>query len=166
MGKYIDTFGSFTLKENSTPEYDKILDLYNKVGLDGMSKDQIDFLKSGGKTKCPDGLCGSSHPGQKEYDDFVQNKHIDKPPTTEGWQDINDLNKIIDRCGGDVEVTYDYENVGYFLGMLCCLNFIDKKETLDSLKTLNSYGELWLKQEGGKIKYAIPKSWLKHLNLD
>jgi hypothetical protein len=53
MRKYIDSFRNFIIKENSSPDYDEILDLYNQFGLEGMSKDEIDFLKSGGQTKLP-----------------------------------------------------------------------------------------------------------------
>jgi hypothetical protein len=33
--------------------YDLILDKYNEVGLEGMSEDEIDYLKSGGETEIP-----------------------------------------------------------------------------------------------------------------
>ena len=36
MRKRIYSFNDFLIKENSTPEYDEILDLYNQVGLEGM----------------------------------------------------------------------------------------------------------------------------------
>ena len=45
---YIDSFKNFLIKENTSKEYDDILDLYNKVGLEGMTPTEIDFLKSGG----------------------------------------------------------------------------------------------------------------------
>ena len=36
--------------------YDLILDKYNEVGLEGMSEDEIDYLKSGGETEIPTSL--------------------------------------------------------------------------------------------------------------
>ena len=33
--------------------YDKCLDLYNEVGIDGMEPDEIAYLKSGGETEIP-----------------------------------------------------------------------------------------------------------------
>jgi hypothetical protein len=159
--KHIDSFRTFILKENSTPEYDEILDLYSEVGLENMSEDEIDFLKSGGQTKLPRRI--SSRNSQKEYDDFVKNKNLDiKNLTTEEWQDINDLKKIINDCQ-DVKITYDYEGVGFYLDLMCNLNFIYTKDTFNSLKTLNN--QFNLSQENGKIIYSVPKSWLKHLNL-
>ena len=162
MRQYIDSFKNFILKENSTPEYDEILDLYNKVGLENMSKDEIDFLKSGGQTKLPRRI--SARNSQKEYDDFVKNKNLNiENLTKEDWQDIYDLKKIIDDYQGDVKVTYDYDGVGFYLNLMCNLNFIYTEDTFNSLKTLNN--QFNLVQENGKIIYSVPKSWLKHLNI-
>ena len=33
--------------------YDKILDLYSEVGMEGLSKDEEEYLKSGGQTELP-----------------------------------------------------------------------------------------------------------------
>lgn len=158
--KYIDSFKNFILKENSTPEYDEILDLYNKVGLENMSKDEIDFLKSGGQTKLPRRI--SARNSQKEYDDFVKNKNLNiENLTKEDWQDIYDLKKIIDDYQGDVKITYDYDGAGFYLDLMCNLNFIYTEDTFNSLKNLNN--QFSLTQENGKIIYSVPKSWVKHL---
>ncbi len=37
-----------------TDYYDSILDLYNEVGLEGMTDEEIDYLKSGGESNVPD----------------------------------------------------------------------------------------------------------------
>ena len=56
------TFNEF-INENSTPEYDEILDLYNEVGLEGMSKDEVDFITPENQGQLSfldecDGVCG------------------------------------------------------------------------------------------------------------
>jgi hypothetical protein len=45
----LKSFLQFITEANSNPEYDDILDTYNRFGLDGMSQVERDFLKSGGK---------------------------------------------------------------------------------------------------------------------
>ena len=37
-----------------TDYYDIILDLYNEVGLEGMTDEEIDYLKSGGESNVPE----------------------------------------------------------------------------------------------------------------
>ena len=50
---HLKSFQQFVLESFSSPEYDEILDLYNSVGLKGMSRDEIESLKSGGTTRRP-----------------------------------------------------------------------------------------------------------------
>jgi hypothetical protein len=38
--------------------YDMILDLYNEVGIEGMTNDEIEYLKSGGQSNVPDRFLG------------------------------------------------------------------------------------------------------------
>ena len=45
--------------------YDIILDLYNEVGLEGMTDDEIKYLKSGGESNVPDRFLG----GELDIDD-------------------------------------------------------------------------------------------------
>ena len=45
--------------------YDIILDLYNEVGLEGMTDDEIKYLKSGGESNVPDRFLG----GDLDIDD-------------------------------------------------------------------------------------------------
>ncbi len=47
--KFIKLFEQF-----SSSEYDRILDIYNEYGEEGMSKEEKEYLKSGGQTKIPD----------------------------------------------------------------------------------------------------------------
>jgi hypothetical protein len=34
--------------------YDKVLDLYNEVGIEGMTEDEVNYLKSGGESEVPE----------------------------------------------------------------------------------------------------------------
>ena len=47
--KHIKLFEQF-----SEREYDRILDIYNEKGLDGLTPDEIEYLKSGGQSKIPE----------------------------------------------------------------------------------------------------------------
>ena len=52
-----------------TDYYDSILDLYNEVGLEGMTDEEIDYLKSGGESNVPDRFLGGDldiNPEEKE----------------------------------------------------------------------------------------------------
>jgi hypothetical protein len=52
MRKHIDLFKNALVKQSPSQRreaYDDVLDLYNKVGLKGMSKHEIDFLKTNGQ---------------------------------------------------------------------------------------------------------------------
>ena len=42
------------VEQFDTDYYDSILDLYNEVGLEGMTDDEIEYLKSGGESNVPD----------------------------------------------------------------------------------------------------------------
>lgn len=52
-----------------TDYYDSILDLYNEVGLEGMTDEEIEYLKSGGESNVPDRFLGGDldiNPEEKE----------------------------------------------------------------------------------------------------
>jgi hypothetical protein len=138
MGKYIDTFKNFILKENSTPEYDEILDLYNNLGLDGMSKDEIDFLKSGGQTKLPNrfktrDLLDKHKETTKSHEDWQKSiagvsssKPIIPSKNKESNLIINRLKKILNEYP-DWEIDYPYEGIGWGLGTFFQILFKDEK---------------------------------------
>ncbi len=137
MRKYIDTFKNFILNENSTPEYDEILDLYNELGLERMSKDEIDFLKSGGQTELPNrfktrDLLDKHIETTKSHEDWrPTNTSIDK----ESYHKINRLKKILDKYP-DWVIDYPFEGVGWGLGSLFSILFKDEKpfdELVDAL---------------------------------
>jgi hypothetical protein len=50
--------------------YDIILDLYNEVGLEGMTDDEIKYLKSGGESNIPDRFLGGDVDIEDEEEDF------------------------------------------------------------------------------------------------
>jgi len=54
--------------------YDIILDLYNEVGLEGMTDDEIKYLKSGGESNIPDRFLGGDVDIEDEEEDFLQAK--------------------------------------------------------------------------------------------
>jgi hypothetical protein len=64
-----------------TDYYDSILDLYNEVGLEGMTDEEIEYLKSGGESNVPDRFLGGDldiNPEEKEdkFGDIEQFKSI------------------------------------------------------------------------------------------
>jgi hypothetical protein len=51
--------------------YDMILDLYNEVGIEGMTDDEVEYLKSGGQSNIPDRfLSGDVDIEDEEEEDF------------------------------------------------------------------------------------------------
>jgi hypothetical protein len=140
--------------------YDKILDLYSKVGLDSMKDDEIEYLKSGGESELP--LRFKSEISQKKYDDYVSQGDLNNNNfSTENWQDIFDLKNIIQDSNYKPKIRYDYDSAGFYLTILCNLEFDYDEEILDSLKRLNN--QFSLQVENNKILYTIPKTWLEHL---
>jgi hypothetical protein len=183
MRKYIDSFRNFIIKENSSPDYDEILDLYNQFGLEGMSKDEIDFLKSGGQTKLPNRFKTRELLG----------KHKETTKSHEGWQKSiagqasslsggevkpiistkNEKSKIVIqklkkflRDNPEWEIDYPFEGIGWGLGTLFQILFKDDKLFDELVKTM--YDD---KQETNTDKELISpvyirgeKDWSKKYN--
>ena len=63
--------------------YDIILDLYNEVGLEGMTDDEIKYLKSGGESNVPDRFLGG------ELD-------IDSEESDENYSGLDRFKEIMD----------------------------------------------------------------------
>ena len=64
-----------------TDYYDSILDLYNEVGLEGMTDEEIEYLKSGGESNVPDRFLGGdldieSEETEDKFGDIEQFKSI------------------------------------------------------------------------------------------
>ena len=58
--KLIITEGQYNLlfEQFDSEYYDIILDLYNEVGLEGMTDEEIEYLKSGGQSNVPERFLG------------------------------------------------------------------------------------------------------------
>ena len=58
--KIIITEGQYNLlfEQFDSEYYDIILDLYNEVGLEGMTDEEIEYLKSGGQSNVPERFLG------------------------------------------------------------------------------------------------------------
>jgi len=145
--------------------YDQILDLYSEKGFEGMTDDEIDYLKSGGQTKLPIRF--------KQYDSESKNKLQNlgvEDLKTEEWQDIFQLQKIINSNFGNVQYKNSFESAGFYLNNFCHLIFDYDKETLNELKDLN-YSNIMEKLKSptieiidDKIYYVIPKNWVNQLD--
>ena len=57
--------------------YDIILDLYNEVGLEGMTDDEIKYLKSGGQSNIPDRFLGGDIDIEDEEDTDFEKVGLD-----------------------------------------------------------------------------------------
>jgi len=96
--------------------YDMILDLYNEVGIEGMTDDEVEYLKSGGQSNIPDRFLGGDVDIEDEEDDFEKvgldlfkeimesNRHkvVDTAPDSklrvvfkESEELLNDLSNVI-----------------------------------------------------------------------
>ena len=113
--------------------YDEILDLYSEVGMEGLSKDEIDYLKSGRQTELPNRF--KSQQSQEKHDEFVKGNNSTELRTSD-WQDIFDLQKIIDESPTQVYVDNNFDGVGFYLDVLCSLIFPMSDEIIENLKKL------------------------------
>jgi hypothetical protein len=64
-----------------TDYYDSILDLYNEVGLEGMTDDEIEYLKSGGESNVPDRFLDmdldiDDEESEKDYEGFWKFREV------------------------------------------------------------------------------------------
>ena len=145
--------------------YDEILDLYSEKGFEGMTDDEIDYLKSGGQTELPIRFkqYGSESKNQ------LQNLGVEDLKTEE-WQDIFQLQKIINSNFGNVQYKNSFESAGFYLNNFCHLIFDYDKETLNELEDLNysnimeKLGSSTIEIIDDKIYYVIPKNWVNQLD--
>lgn len=74
-----------------TDYYDSILDLYNEVGLEGMTDEEIEYLKSGGESNVPDRFLGGDL-------DIEPEETEDKFGDIENFKSImeNNRHKVVD----------------------------------------------------------------------
>ena len=149
------------LNEEDNEYYDKILDLFSEVGMEGLSKDEIDYLKSGGQTELPNRF--KSQQSRERYDEFVKGNNSTEL-TTSDWQDIFDLQKIIDKSPTQVYMVNNFDGVGFYLDSLCSLIFPTDDEIIKNLKKLNHYSSEFSEIKKNQYYYAIPKHYAEHLS--
>lgn len=69
--------------------YDLILDKYNEVGLEGMSEDEIDYLKSGGETEIPASFREpekQSYFNDEDNDDVIKARELMELADAQGYK--------------------------------------------------------------------------------
>ena len=162
--KYVKTFELFKLNESKYVQdnyYDEILDLYSEVGMKGLSKDEEEYLKSGGKTELPKRF--KSEVSQEKYDNFVKGEQATKLKSSD-WEDIFDLQKIIDDSQNQVLIENNFDGIGFYLDGLCSLIFPNNEEIIERLKNLNKYSSELSEMRNNEYYYVIPKHYLEHLN--
>lgn len=160
------------IRENSTPEYDEILDLYNEVGLEGMSEDEKEFLKSGGKTKLPNrfktrNLLDKHKETTKSHEDWQksiaatsdsisgkESKPIIPSKNEESYSKIRKLKRFLKKHS-DWEIDYPYEGAAWGLGTLFQILFKDKNLFDDLIKILYD----------NKENYENDKSMIKNVHI-
>jgi hypothetical protein len=99
MGKIIklteselkDIIKLIMMEQFNTDYYDSILDLYNEVGLEGMTDEEIEYLKSGGESNVPDRFLGGDL-------DIESEETEDKFGDIENFKSImeNNRHKVVD----------------------------------------------------------------------
>ena len=98
-----------------TDYYDSILDLYNEVGLEGMTDEEIEYLKSGGESNVPERFLGGdididSEESEdfggldrfKEIMDGYNHKIVDTAPDGKLRVVFRENPEILERLGGVV----------------------------------------------------------------
>ena len=99
----------------------------------------------------------------EKYDNFVKGGQTTELKSSE-WEDIFDLQKIIDDSPNQVLVEYNFDGSGFYLDVLCSLVFSKDKEIIERLKNLNNYSSELSEIKNNKYYYVIPKHYLEHLN--
>lgn len=124
----------------NTDYYDSILDLYNEVGLEGMTDEEIDYLKSGGESNVPDRFLGGDldiEPEEKE----------DKLGNIEDFKSImeNNRHKVVDTAeDGKLRIV-----------------FKDNEELLEEINNLLPTSAVNVVK--GYIVVLVPERWIDDL---
>ncbi len=164
MREQIDSFKNFLIKENTSKEYDEILDLYNEVGLEGMSKDEVDFLKSGGQTELPNRfktreLLDKHKEATKSHE--VYQKGIDE----ESKVTIQKLKKIL-KDNPEWKIDYPYEGIAWGFGNFFQILFKDEKLFYELSNVM--YGNERLNKVNDELLKLVyirsEKNWSKKYN--
>ena len=118
--------------------YDIILDLYNEVGLEGMSDEEIEYLKSGGQSNIPDRFLGGDIDIEDEEDTDFEKVGLDL------FKEIMESNrhKVVDTApDSKLRVV-----------------FKESEELLNDLSNVIPESLLEVKQ--GYIIVIIPENWM------
>ena len=116
--------------------YDIILDLYNEVGLEGMTDDEIKYLKSGGESNVPDRFLGG------ELD-------IDSEESNENYSGLDRFKEIMD---GNNHKVVDTAPDGKLR-----IVFKDRPETMEQLEGVIPESLIEVRQ--GYIIVMVPSNW-------
>jgi len=155
--KLVDIFKKLVSEQYSEEYYNQILDLYNEVGFEGMSEDEIEYLKSGGESKLPSRF-GSDEDEMNDDEHFI----VD-------WMMLDKLKQIVERIQSDFDFPYDKMEKPLNLYFVLKLKF--SKKLFDFL--FSKFGDKPIK--GGNVSVrpvkikddmiwlTIPKSWFDEL---
>jgi|TARA_R110000803_G_scaffold117493_3_gene186030 hypothetical protein len=151
------------LKEYSVEEYDEILDLYNDKGIEGMSTDEVDYLKSGGNSKTPNRFkirdTSDKHIESQSDSDLSRINQYDKSDVEEieRGRDSEILESIKNMLMKDPEwvIDYPYEGLGWGLSSFFTILF----------KNINHYDYFVDAFYGGKEKMDSDKYMLKRVDI-
>jgi len=118
-----------------TDYYDIILDLYNEVGLEGMTDEEIEYLKSGGQSNIPDRFLG----GDIDIDD-------------EESEDMDGLDRFKEIMDGFNHKVVDTAPDGKLRVV-----FKDKPEIMEQLEGIVPESSIEVRQ--GYIIILVPQNW-------
>ena len=118
--------------------YDIILDLYNEVGLEGMTDEEIEYLKSGGESNVPERFLG----GDLDIDSDDEEEEFEKVGLDRFKEVMDGFNhKVVDTTpDGKLRVV-----------------FKDKPEIMEQLEGIVPESSIEVRQ--GYIIILVPQNW-------
>ena len=121
-----------------TDYYDVILDLYNEVGLEGMTDEEIKYLKSGGESNVPERFLG----GDLDIDSDDEEEEFEKVGLDRFKEVMDGFNhKVVDTApDGKLRVV-----------------FKDKPEIMEQLEGIVPESSIEIRQ--GYIIILVPQNW-------
>ena len=121
-----------------TDYYDVILDLYNEVGLEGMTDEEIKYLKSGGESNVPERFLG----GDLDIDSDDEEEEFEKVGLDRFKEVMDGFNhKVVDTApDGKLRVV-----------------FKDKPEIMEQLEGIVPESSIEVRQ--GYIIILVPQNW-------
>jgi hypothetical protein len=121
-----------------TDYYDIILDIYNEVGLEGMTDEEIEYLKSGGQSNVPERFLG----GDLDIDSDDEEEEFEKVGLNRFKEVMDGFNhKVVDTApDGKLRVV-----------------FKDKPEIMEQLEGIVPESSIEVRQ--GYIIILVPQNW-------